>query len=270
MLLAWRELRARASDAGVAPVVTLSELMAFLHETLGEAGEKDPYLPNGLQVPGRPEIRRLATGVSATIRFFQAARDWGADALLVHHGINGPARMEFDRLFLDRLRFLLESDLSLIAYHYLLDSHPELGHAAQILQRLGARPVEPCFDDWGWIGELAQAQAWQELDARLTEVLEQEGTRYWFGPPEVRRIAVATGSATPDHRSLDALRRSEVDLYITGEVSEWVREMAREAGLHFVGGGHYNTERFGLWALGAKIEERFPIEVEFIDIPNPV
>ena len=37
------------------------------------------YCPNGLQVEGRPEIRRLVTGVTASLAFLEAAIDAGAD-----------------------------------------------------------------------------------------------------------------------------------------------------------------------------------------------
>ncbi|MBN2601547.1 MAG: Nif3-like dinuclear metal center protein, partial [Candidatus Marinimicrobia bacterium] len=34
--------------------------------------------------------------------------------------------------------------------------------------------------------------------------------------------------------------------------------------------GHYATERFGIMALGQHLSEKFNLNVEFIDIPNPV
>jgi putative NIF3 family GTP cyclohydrolase 1 type 2 len=42
----------------------------------------------------------------------------------------------------------------------------------------------------------------------------------------------------------------------------------REAGISFFAGGHYNTEKLGVLALGDVIRERFGVEVEFIDLPN--
>ncbi|HEY7213172.1 MAG TPA: Nif3-like dinuclear metal center hexameric protein, partial [Thermoanaerobaculia bacterium] len=61
-----------------------------------------------------------------------------------------------------------------------------------------------------------------------------------------------------------------LDAYITGEVSEWVMNVAREARIHYLAGGHYATERLGVRALGEHLKERFGIEAEFIDVPNPV
>jgi putative NIF3 family GTP cyclohydrolase 1 type 2 len=64
--------------------------------------------------------------------------------------------------------------------------------------------------------------------------------------------------------------QEKVDLYITGEPHEWNRESFREAGISFVAGGHYNTEKLGLLALGDVIRRQFDVEVEFIDVPNEI
>ena len=67
-------------------MVSLDDLMAFLDDFMGDVGDKDPYMPNGLQVRGREEVNLLATGVSASQHLFQEAVARDADALLVHHG----------------------------------------------------------------------------------------------------------------------------------------------------------------------------------------
>ena len=46
--------------------------------------------------------------------------------------------------------------------------------------------------------------------------------------------------------------------------------VAREAGVHYLAAGHYATERLGIRALGEHLAARFGIDVEFIDVPNPV
>ena len=71
-------------------MVTLHDLMAFLDDFMGDVGDKDPYMPNGLQVRGREEVKLLATGVSASLRLFEEALACNAHAILVHHGLNMP------------------------------------------------------------------------------------------------------------------------------------------------------------------------------------
>ena len=46
--------------------------------------------------------------------------------------------------------------------------------------------------------------------------------------------------------------------------------LAREAGINVVANGHYATERLGVRALGEQLASRFGIDVDFVDIPNPV
>ena len=64
---------------------TRQQLNAFLDALLTPARFED-YCPNGLQVEGKEEVHHLVTGVTASQALLQAARERGADAILVHHG----------------------------------------------------------------------------------------------------------------------------------------------------------------------------------------
>jgi putative NIF3 family GTP cyclohydrolase 1 type 2 len=179
--------------------------------------------------------------------------------------------MLLDTIFTQRLRFLLEHDLSLIAYHYLLDSHPEVGHNVQILRSLGAQPTEPYREGgWGWYGEFGKPVALGHLLDECQRLFGQVRASYPFGPAEVRRIVAVSGKGAPNPGHMEGLIRDKVDLYITGEPHEWNRELFREAGISFFAGGHYNTEKLGVLALGEVIRGQFDVEVEFLDLPNEV
>jgi len=252
-------------------MVTVDDLMAFLGDLMGDAGDKDPYMPNGLQVRGREEVKVLATGVSASQRLFEEAVARKADALLVHHGMNMPPGMLLDTIFTQRVRFLLQHNLSLIAYHYLLDSHPEVGHNAQIIKGLGASPTEPYGEGgWGWYGEFETPVALGHLEAECQRMFGQLRASYLFGPAEVRRVVALSGKGAPSPGDMEVLIREGVDLYITGEPHEWNRELFREAKISFIAGGHYNTEKLGVLALGDVIRDRLDVEVEFLDLPNEI
>jgi putative NIF3 family GTP cyclohydrolase 1 type 2 len=80
-------------------------------------------------------------------------------------------------------------------------------------------------------------------------------------------VGIISGGAQKElHQAIDA----GLDVFITGEASEWVMNLSLESGTRFVSAGHYATERFGVQVLGEYIERRYGIEVEFIDVPNPV
>jgi len=244
-------------------MVTLRDLMPFLNDFMGDVGDKDPYMPNGLQVRGREEVELIATGVSANLRLFEEAVSRQADAVLVHHGINLPPGQLLDTIFTKRVRFLLE--------HYLLDSHPEVGHNVQILRGLGAEPTQPYGEGgWGWYGEFASPVPLDHLAEECERMFGQLRASYLFGPSEVRRVVALSGKGAPNPGDMEGLIREKVDLYVTGEPHEWNRELFREAGISFVAGGHYNTEKLGVLALGEVLGDRFDVEVEFIDLPNEV
>ena len=61
------------------------DLRHYLDELLEVARTRD-YCPNGLQVEGRAEIRRLVCGVSASQSLIEQAVAREADAVIVHHG----------------------------------------------------------------------------------------------------------------------------------------------------------------------------------------
>jgi putative NIF3 family GTP cyclohydrolase 1 type 2 len=61
-----------------------------------------------------------------------------------------------------------------------------------------------------------------------------------------------------------------LDAFVTGEPTEHVMADAREGGIHFLAGGHYASETFGVRRLGELLEEKFGLEHRFIEVPNPI
>ncbi|MDO8688731.1 MAG: Nif3-like dinuclear metal center hexameric protein [Dehalococcoidia bacterium] len=251
-------------------MVTLSDLLSYLGGILGDAADIDPDMANGLQFRGKEEVRKVATGVSASLELFKRAVAAEADSLIVHHGILLPRSPYVDTLLASRLEYLFANRLSLLGYHYLLDSHPEVGHSAEIIRRLGARRTDPFRNGWGWRAEFEEVLPRSEVVERCIALFGPLRAEYLFGPERIKRLIVVTGGGAPQYAEVPAIKTDQVDLYITGEVHEWDREVVREAGFNLVAGGHYNTERFGLWALGDLIRRDLPVEVEFIDLPNEV
>jgi dinuclear metal center YbgI/SA1388 family protein len=250
----------------------LMQLVAELDELL-ESDAVSDYCPNGLQLEGRREVQRIVTSVSASRALFSRAVDHEADAVLVHHGIlwNDTDQPRIVGSFLERIRILIENQISLIAYHLPLDRHPDLGNAAQLANRLGLRELEPFGEHrgvsagvCGVFGEPVEAE---ELFAAVAEACDREPQVFEGDRRLVSSVGIVTGGAQREYHQAVA---AGLDAYITGEATEWVLHQAAEDGVHYVAAGHYATERFGVQALGRWIEEHHGIEVEFIDIYNPV
>lgn len=252
--------------------VALPELCQFLEGCLKPEQYQD-YCPNGLQVEGRPVITRLATGVSACQRFLDEAIEWGADALLVHHGYfwrtEAPQIVGMKRR---RLATLLNSELSLLAYHLPLDAHPEFGNNACLGRLMGIElddqePLQSGVGSIGLIGSLPEVITAGEFVAKLELITGREPLH--VGDPQalVRRLAWCTGAA---QEYIDQAVAAGADLFVTGEASEQTVHTAREEGIHFVAAGHHATERYGVQAVGAHLAQEFSLEHRFFDIENPV
>jgi dinuclear metal center YbgI/SA1388 family protein len=250
--------------------VDRDELARYLARTLDITRFRD-YCPNGLQVEGRADIRKVVSGVTASAALIEAALDWHADAILVHHGyfwrgedarIVGPKRQ--------RLKHLLTHDVNLFAYHLPLDSHPELGNNIQLARRLGLE-ADARFgeSDLGWMGRPIDAPGMTvgALAQRITTVLGRQPLV--IGDPQqlAGRIGWCTGAA--QNQLVDAIAAG-ANTYLSGEISEPTVHLARETGVAYLACGHHATERYGIEALGNHVGLTMGIEHRFIDIDNPV
>ncbi len=248
-----------------------AELVVYLDQLLDASRGRD-YGPNGLQVEGRDEIRKIVTGVSACHELFVRAREAGADAVLVHHGIfwDGMPRVLTGVQF-RRVAELIRGEMSLLSYHLPLDRHPELGNNALAGRDFGLVDLEPFgFHEGlpiGFKGRFPEPVSAAEMVERCRRIYGQEPLAFLEGPDPVRTLGIISGGA---QRDLYTAIADGLDAYITGEVSEWVMNMAREARIHYLSAGHYATERLGIRALGEHLGETFGLAVEFIDVPNPV
>jgi putative NIF3 family GTP cyclohydrolase 1 type 2 len=171
-----------------------------------------------------------------------------------------------------RLRALLCANASLAAYHLPLDAHPEIGNNALLRDALGLESDERPFGEAkgsaiGVIGRLAEPVGIDDLGRRLREATGQDPLVFDAGPARIESVGILSGGGSFAIHEAGALG---LDALVTGEPSEPVMGEAREYGVHFLAGGHYATETFGIRRLGELIADRFAIDHEFIDIPNPI
>jgi dinuclear metal center YbgI/SA1388 family protein len=248
------------------------EILSFCDDLLDVRSFAD-YGPNGLQVPGKGEVSKVATGVSANLELLRAAADSGAALVLAHHGLLWGSELEALSVpMAARLRTLLCADVSLAAYHLPLDAHPEIGNNALLRDALGLEPDERPFGEAkgsavGVVGRATDPIDVAELGRRLTEAVGHEPLVFDAGPERISSVGIVTGGGAFAIHEAGQLGLSAL---VTGEPSEPVMGEAREYGVHFLAGGHYATETFGIRRLGELVAERFSVEHEFIDVPNPV
>jgi dinuclear metal center YbgI/SA1388 family protein len=249
----------------------LDEIISFCDELL-ETGSFEDYGPNGLQVPGVAEVSKVASAVSANLATLRAAVASGAQLVLTHHGL----LWEFlpralSRQMAERLRVLLDADASLAAYHLPLDAHPEIGNNALLCERVGLERAEQFAEvkgvGVGWVGRASEPVPISELVSRVTELLRREPLVQGAGPETVSLVGFVSGAGAEFVHEAVALG---LDALLTGEPAEHAMADADEGRLHLIAAGHYATETLGIRRLGELVAERFGVEHEFVDVPNPV
>lgn len=243
-------------------------LVAYCDHFL-DASRFADYAPNGLQVEGDRPVQRLVSGVTACAALIDAALEYAADALLVHHGWfwkhENPCLIGIKG---HRARKLLSAGVSLIAYHLPLDAHPEVGNNATLGSYLGFLETEPTAIANGlvWVGRLPIPLLPQALAEQVSLQLGRQVTLVGESRVSIERIAWCTGGG---QGYLEQAAELGVDAFLSGELSEQTTHQAREHGLCYLAAGHHATERYGVQALGSHLANRFELLHEFIEIDNP-
>ena len=246
------------------------ELERLLNEKLSTDRIND-YAPNGLQVEGKAEIKKIITGVTASQALIDYAVAQQADAVLVHHGYFWKSENPCIRgMKGKRIKTLLVNDINLYGYHLPLDVHPELGNNAKLAQLLGIsdlQPLENSATSIPVLGTLKDPVTAEEFAQRIEQVLHRKPLICTEnGPHLIRKVSICTGGG---QGYIDLAAAQGCDAFITGEVSEQTIHSAREQGIHFFAAGHHATERYGIKALGEWLAAEYGLDVEFKDIDNP-
>lgn len=257
-------------------MVARKELWKFLDDLLDAPSFQDGQ-ENGLQIEGRENIERIAVAVSADAATVDAALEWGADALLTHHGILWQGQpLHLRGVQKERVAKFLRNDLNLLTYHLPLDAHPELGNNRALMDRLGVAWTGPGFPHKGRpIGGVGRVDAIDAValvasfqEALHADLPEGGPFQHWnFGPKQVETIGIVTGDAPWD---LQAAIDAELDLFLTGEGTEPIYHLAKEAGIHVVLAGHYATERDGIQRVASRVEKEFGVTTQWIETHSPL
>lgn len=249
-------------------------LLERLDQLLQPERFKD-YGPNGLQVEGRPQVRKIISGVTASLALIEAAVQRGADAVVVHHGLfwrgqDGRVTGWMKR----RLSLLLAHDINLFAYHLPLDAHPVLGNNAQLGLRLGLLAFEGEAGRFGetglgFLGARSDGGSYESPQALARQVelaLGRPVTLVAGASGPLRTVGWCSGGA---QSYFEAAIGAGAQAFITGEISEPQAHLARETGVSFIACGHHASERYGAPALAAHLAAELGLTHEFIDIDNP-
>ncbi|MFC4891535.1 Nif3-like dinuclear metal center hexameric protein [Pseudofrancisella aestuarii] len=243
------------------------ELENFLNKYLEIDLFKD-YCPNGLQVQGNRDIKKVITGVTACEALIDKAIENNADAIVVHHGYFWKGEpYPIIGMKYNRISKLINNGIHLFAYHLPLDGHKEVGNNMLIAKKLGLENIEffstGSSPDISVIGDCNLNI--EELEKLISNKLNRTPTIIKANSKN-NKIAICTGGAQD---FIEYAYEAGADTFISGEISERTTHSARELGINYIAAGHHATEKEGVRALGNLLAQKFNLENIFIDINNP-
>ncbi|MEN8152819.1 MAG: Nif3-like dinuclear metal center hexameric protein [Acidobacteriota bacterium] len=270
-------------------MILRDELESFLRQIYKYEDYED-YCENGLVVEGSSEINSIAFGVSFNGLFIDEAIGLGSDAVIVHHGIFDKGNFVLKGIKKERIKKVINNEISLFGIHLPMDAHPEIGHNALLLDAIGAKITGPL--KWGFFGENSSRKNINEmmkifnryLDPQLEDKgpytfkqfdssgeVESEGNHRFEvlknGPDIPVRIFIASGGSTDLYEEAVKLG---ADTFICGEIKEHIPAISHETKTNFINLGHYYSEKPGILALKSRIEEKFDVNCTFIEVPNMI
>ncbi len=245
----------------------ISEYTNHLSKVLDVASFDDISL-NGIQIasPDR-EVKKVAFAVDACYETITQAAEWGADVLVVHHGLFWGRAIAIKGDHYKRVKAALDSNLTLYAAHIPLDAHMLYGNNAQMAISLGMREYDP----FGYFkGKAVGVKGKLPFPMTVEEIIRLLGLDPVFSDvitdnmeKKIETVGIISGGAGNDvQEAIDA----GLDLFITGEILHQNYHTAKEAGITVISGGHYRTEVFGVTALERMTRKQFGIETKFINV----
>jgi dinuclear metal center YbgI/SA1388 family protein len=266
-------------------MVTRDELSRFLADLYQYQNVQD-YCENGLQVEGKQEIEKIAFGVSFNSPLLERALAEKADAVIVHHGIFQQGLFKLRGILKNKIKLLLENDISLFGIHLPMDGHPQWGHNALLLKAIGIEEPRPF--EFGFYGANRRNLSLEKILEIFHRQLHPENftggdcenessifslsKRYGFtvlanGPRVPERIAVIAGESTGYY---EAALEKGVDTFFAGGIKEHIPAISLETKSNFINLGHYYSEKPGVLALKKLIEKNFAVETVYIEVGNAV
>lgn len=225
-------------------------------------------IPNGLQIEGVQEIKRIITGVTACQELLDVAVKKKAQAVIVHHGYfwKNSERI-ITGILRNRIKTILENNINLYCWHLPLDLHSELGNNVQIGKILQLKLKGYILPLVPW-GIFEQAMTEEQILNIITKKFNRFPFHYKYNASKtIRKVAWCSGKG---QGFIHSVAKYGVDAFLTGEVSEETIHVAKEKNFHFFSIGHHASECGGIIALTNWLKKISDLDVIFINVHNPI
>ena len=249
----------------------LNEITVYLDELLAVDSVPGDASNNGLQVEAADKVNSAIFGVDACQALFDAAVAKKVDFIFVHHGLSwGGEPRRFTGITGTRLGTLFAEGINLYAAHLPLDAHPKIGHNALLADMVGLRKryqfaeYSGCNIACG--GVLPKSCLPDELAKVFEGNLDCKAKIFGNCDKSVNKIGIISGGGGMD--GLMACIEDDVDCFVTGEMTHTMYHIVKESGMTVIQLGHYCSETPGVKAVMNKLNKKFGIACEFVDIPT--
>jgi dinuclear metal center YbgI/SA1388 family protein len=240
----------------------IKELELHLNKLFNVENFKD-FSANGIHVENRGDINKIALGTTCSMEFIKKSIEWGADLLIVHHGMFWGSNAQIKDFIYKRVKLLMDHNVGLLAYHLPLDCHEELGNGKQLGKVIGLENMQSFAKDKG--GFLGVTGDFSETRGKLIEIIKNKICEpeklFLFGPDEIDKIAIVTGQG---QSFFSQAAEMGIKTFITGEYSGSTPYYSMEENLNFIALGHEISELFGIKALGEYLKNSFNFETKVI------
>ena len=252
-------------------MASLRQICDFVGARMRIADFRDfPGSYNGLQFENSGKVLKLAAATDCGIAEIRAAKAWGADMLLVHHGMFWDLPVPVTGAVYEKFRTLVEADMAVFSVHLPLDANREFGDSSIIAARLGLEIERGAFrldgEDISIVVKAPEGGR-AELAARLEKLFPKTYRAFEFGSENPKNLVICAGSGSTSIRHLLA---EGTDTMVCGELKQGNYTYAQDNRINVYPCGHYATESFGIDALGRFVAGEFGLEYKFIKSENPL
>ncbi|QJC28425.1 Nif3-like dinuclear metal center hexameric protein [Enterobacteriaceae endosymbiont of Plateumaris braccata] len=243
------------------------ELEKIINKKLNSININD-YVPNGLQIEGKSNITNIITGVSACQNLLNIAVIKKADAIIVHHGYFWKNEsLIIKGLKRHRLKTLLSNDINLYSWHIPLDINNNLSNNIFLANLLNINFIKK-INPFVFYGNFNPPLHIKDLINIIKYKLNRIPLHFGQNAPKIiNNIAWCSGAG---QKFFEEIVNFNIEVFLTGEVSEQTIHIATEYGINFISAGHHATEKGGIIMLSKWLQNNYDLKINFIDINNPV
>jgi len=251
-------------------MVTRREVIEYLNSLFDIHNFNDSSL-NGLQIEGADTITGFCLGVDSCNDIIENAISANLNFIITHHGFFWGHQFPITGIWKNRIKKLLNNDISLYACHLPMDANNLHGHNSEIAAKLQLQNLQP-FGHYknipiGFKGSFSKTVPINQIEILVNKTLNTTCKLLNFGENEINTIGIVSGGGASESILQEAIDQN-IDLFITGETEHSVFHLIKEMKLNVVFAGHYETEKFALIKLEKLLQHKFNIPSKFFYIPT--